>query len=230
MTSIIFPILIFFGVVYALTFVYMKHRKKQANTDLNIDYVAEEQNIPTYIEQMLQKELSFLRKETDLPKVDALTYARPVYTTEDALKDNAKNVLKGMATLGTVKFTTVITQKYLILSDYDLHLIDVDAEGDVSDHFVFDASRLKEASLSEYTGDREIEEIKKLSGNDIKSYLLSLPTDDKPIELIIFNTLIDMNSQAIFSTKSLIDKVKISRIIGKDFIQKLGERFDNLRV
>lgn len=41
-----------------------------------------------------------------------------------------KNKLKGMATLGTVRFRSVHTPKYLVLSGDTLHLFDTDTDGD----------------------------------------------------------------------------------------------------
>ena len=49
-------------------------------------------------------------------KIDAFNYASTEYGVGSALKDGVKDKLKGMATLGTVRFNTVQTPKYLVLS------------------------------------------------------------------------------------------------------------------
>ena len=48
-------------------------------------------------------------------KIDAFNYASNVYGVASALKDGMKDKLKGMATLGTVRFNTVQTPNYLSL-------------------------------------------------------------------------------------------------------------------
>ena len=60
------------------------------------------------------------------------------------LKDGVKDKLKGMATLGAVRFTTVQTPKYLVLSGKNLHLFDTDTDGEIDRHFIFDAARLED--------------------------------------------------------------------------------------
>ena len=61
------------------------------------------------------------------------------YGVGSALKDGVKDKLKGMATLGTVRFNTVQTPKYLVLSGNSLHLFDTDTEGEIDRH-LFDAA------------------------------------------------------------------------------------------
>ena len=69
-------------------------------------------------------------------KIDAFNYASNEYGVASALKDGMKDKLKGMATLGTVRFNTVQTPKYLVLSGDNLHLFDTATDGEIDNHFV----------------------------------------------------------------------------------------------
>lgn len=69
------------------------------------------------------------------------------YGVASALKDGMKDKLKGMATLGTVRFNTVQTPKYLVLSGDNLHLFDTDTDGEIDNHFVFNQARLENSRL-----------------------------------------------------------------------------------
>ena len=90
-----------------------------------------------------------------------------------------------MATLGTVRFNTVQTPKYLVLSGNSLHLFDTDTEGEIDRHLVFNQSRLENSRLTEIPMEGQVKAQAQARGNNVKAYKLSLQTDDKPIELII---------------------------------------------
>src|SRR4029079_13911890 len=81
--------------------------------------------------------------------IDAFNYASVEYSSKSAIKDGLKDGLKGLATLGSVRFTTVQTVKYLVLSGADLHLLDTDVDGVISNHIIFNADRLERSSIQE---------------------------------------------------------------------------------
>ena len=80
--------------------------------------------------------------------IDAFNYANTEHNMVDALKDGVKDKLKGMATLGTVRFTTVATPKYLVLSGDKLHLFDTDTDGEIDKHLIFEPTQLKNSRLA----------------------------------------------------------------------------------
>ncbi|MFR4936143.1 MAG: hypothetical protein ACLUDY_10750 [Bacteroides xylanisolvens] len=81
--------------------------------------------------------IAFPPRRNEAEKIDAFNYASTEYGVGSALKDGVKDKLKGMATLGTVRFNTVQTPKYLVLSENSLHLFDTDTEGEIDRHLVF---------------------------------------------------------------------------------------------
>lgn len=98
-----------------------------------------------------------------------------------------KDKLKGMATLGTVRFNTVQTPKYLVLSGDNLHLFDTDTDGEIDNHFVFNQARLENSRLIAIPMEGQVQAQAQARGNNVKAYKLSLQTDEKPVELIIYS-------------------------------------------
>ena len=108
---------IIFIVLYAGYWYYVKNKNsQQAQVVNNTDFKAEFANAERYKNSVLTSELPFLQEEMKQEKIDAFNYASTEYGVGSALKDGVKDKLKGMATLGTVRFNTVQTPKYLVLS------------------------------------------------------------------------------------------------------------------
>ena len=64
-------------------------------------------------------------------------------------------------------------------------------------------------------------------GNNVKAYKLSLQTDEKPVELIIYSCLIFTNIPEIpTDSQETIQDI----IIGNDFLKQLGDKYPNLKV
>lgn len=220
-------IAIYGGIFY---FMHLK-KKKQKEMFLNTDFKAEMNNATTYKNNFLNSELAFIPKQMEGKSIDAFNYANINYTTKDSIKDGLKDSLKGMATLGTVKFHTVQTPKYLILSGADLHLLDTDTEGEISNHLVFDAARLQASSIAEIPLEGMIKAFAKQKGDNVKAYRISLATDGSPIELIMFSALLFTYANTGVSAFSLnVQKNLEEIIIANDFLKKLGNQYPNLKV
>lgn len=232
MSSSVIFIIVFMIVIYGGIFYFMQlKKKKQKEMFQNTDFNAEMRNVLTYKNKFLDSELSFLLKQMEGKPIDAFNYANMNYSTKDSIKDGIKDSLKGMATLGTVKFHTVQTPKYLILSGADLHLLDTDTDGEISNHLVFDAARLQASLISEVPLEGVIKAFAKQKGDNVKAYRISLATDGSPIELIMFSALLftyaNTNASAFsFNIQKNIEEI----IIANDFLKKLGERYPNLKV
>lgn len=123
---------------------YIKSKvSQQVQAVDSTDFKAEFANAAQYKNQFLTSELPFLKKAMEQSPIDAFNYANIEHNMVDALKDGVKDKLKGMATLGTVRFTTVATPKYLVLSGDKLHLFDTDTDGEIDKHLIFEPSQLK---------------------------------------------------------------------------------------
>lgn len=217
-----------FVVLYLGYYLYMRSKRKQeAEVISNTDFKHEMASANLYRDQLLKSELSYLQKEMGAEPIDAFNYANTEYTAKDAVKDGVKDQLKGMATLGTVKFRTVQTPKYLVLSGDVLHLFDTDTDGEIDTHLVFKQERLQNAILQELPLEGQVKAFAAAKGSNVKAYKLSLPTDDKPVELLIFSCLIFTNiPDQSFNPKRTMQQI----VVANDFLRQLGDKYANLKV
>ena len=58
-----------------------------------------------------------------------------------------KNYLRGLLTLGMVKFRTVYVATPLFLAEDGLHVIELDKDNEVKNHYLFDNDRLANAKI-----------------------------------------------------------------------------------
>lgn len=163
---------------------------QQVQTVESTDFKAEFANATQYKNQFLTSELPFLKKAMGQNPIDAFNYANTEHNMVDTLKEGMKDKLKGMATLGTVRFTTVTTPKYLVLSGDKLHLFDTDTDGEIDKHLIFEPSQLKNSRLTIYPLEGQTKAQAQARGKNVKAYKLSLQTDGKAIELILYSCLI----------------------------------------
>ena len=203
----------------------MKNKNsKQAQVVNNTDFKAEFANAEQYKKLCLNSDLSFLKEAMGEEKIDAFNYASNEYGVASALKDGMKDKLKGMATLGTVRFNTVQTPKYLVLSGDNLHLFDTDTDGEIDNHFVFNQARLENSRLIAIPMEGQVQAQAQARGNNVKAYKLSLQTDEKPVELTIYSCLIFTNIPEIpTDLQETIQDI----IIGNDFLKQLGDKYPN---
>ena len=213
---------------YGGYYYYTRRRNAQQAEKVNAtDFKAEFVNAARYRDKYLHKELSFLQEAMGQEKIDGFNYASLEYNTTDVVKDAVKDKLKGMATLGTVKFNTVHTAKYVILSGDDLHLLDADTDGDIEQHFVFNRDRLEKATLTEYPLEGQVKAQAQARGNNVRAYKLTLPTDNKLVNLIIYSCLIFTNIPEIpVNPQETIQDI----VVANDFLKQLGEKYPNLKV
>lgn len=222
-----FMVLFYGGVMY---FMYAK-KQKMKQTLQSTDFKSEFQRAETYKSNFLNGEYSYLKAQMNGKPIDAFNFANLEYSGAAAIKDGMKDSLKSMATLGTVRYHTVQTPKYLILSNDELHLLDTDTDGDISNHLVFDSQRLSQSSLIEIPQQGTTKAFAKQKGDDVKAYKISLATDDKPIELVLFSALIFTHVNTASNLLSMdMQKVVQENVVANDFLKKLGDKYPNLKV
>lgn len=232
MSPIFITILLLMVGIYAAIFIFFKQKKKKLKDSfLATDFSQEVIQADNYKNKLLHQDLRFINEQMDHQPIDALIYANPSYSNKDQTKDMLKDSLKGMATLGTVRFTTVQTPKYLILSGKELHLLDTDTNGDISNHFVFDENRLQDATIQSLPLKGMNKSYANFSGVDLLSYSINLPADEGNIILEIHNTLLFTSSinQGNFLTNNT-RKTMEDYIIANQFLYKLGKLYPNLQV
>ncbi|MBL1409508.1 hypothetical protein [Sphingobacterium faecale] len=220
-------VLIYGGIMY---FTYAKKRKLKEAMQ-NIDSKSELQKAETYRDNFLSSEYSYLKKQMNGLSIDAFNFANLDYSNKSAIKDGLKDSLRSAATLGTVRYQTVQTPKYLLLSGDDLHLLDTDTEGDISNHLIFNSERLTQATLEEIPQKGTMQAFAKQKGDNVKAYRISLPTDGSSIELVLFSALVFTYATTTTSMFSMnTQKLIQENVIANDFLLKLGEKYPNMKV
>lgn len=225
----LYYILFFGGVALYLGYMfYMKSKNARlADTVDKTDFKSESAHAERYKQEYLNEGLSSLVKALGQEPVDAFNYASFEYNMGNALKDGLKDRLKGMATLGTVKFHTVNTPKYLVLSGDTLHLLDTDTDGDIDGHLVFTRERLEQSSIAEYPLEGQAKAQAESRSRNVRAWKLTLRTDDKPLELIIYSSLIFTNIPEIATDpQQTIEEI----VIATDFLKRLGDCYPHLKV
>lgn len=219
---------VIFIALYLVYWFYIKNKNSQVTQVVNsTDFKAEFSNAERYKNSFITTDLSFLQEAMGEEKIDAFNYASMEYGVASALKDGMKDKLKGMATLGTVRFNTVHTPKYLILSGGNLHFLDTDTDGEIDQHFVFTPSQLENSKLIEIPMEGQVKAQAQARGNNVKAYKLSLKTDDKPIEFIIYSCLIFTNIPEIpTNPQETVQDI----VVASDFLKQLGDKYPNLKV
>lgn len=215
-------------ILYLGYWFYVKSKNSQQTQVVDrTDFKVEFANASQYKSQYLTSGFSFLKKAMGQNPVDAFNYANAERNMTNVLKDGMKDKLKGMATLGTVRFSTVVTPKYLVLSGDTLHLFDTDTDGEIDRHLVFEPARLETARLTAYPLEGQIKAQAQARGKNVKAYKLSLPTDEKTIELILYSCLIFTDIPEIpTDAKETVKDI----VIANDFLKQLGDRYPNLKV
>lgn len=207
---------------------YMKSRTaQQAEAVDNADFNIEFKKAGEYRREILDTELLFMKKAMGNDPIDAFNYANVETSVGGAILTGMKDKLKGMATLGTVKFTTVHTPKYLVLSGENLHILDTNTEGEIDNHYVFDRASLEKSRLEEYPLQGQEKAQAEARGKKVRAYKIILATEDKPVELIIYSCLIftelpDMSTDPRSTVKHVV--------IANDFLKQLGDLYPNMKV
>ena len=99
--------------------------------------------------------------------------------------------------------------------------------GEIDNHFVFNQARLENSRLIAIPMEGQVQAQAQARGNNVKAYKLSLQTDEKPVELIIYSCLIFTNIPEIpTDSQETIQDI----IIGNDFLKQLGDKYPNLKV
>lgn len=214
--------------LYMGYFFYVRQKNAQGAAVVNrTDFKAELAKAEAYRKQFLESDGLFLKKLMKPEEIDAVNYANLEYSLAASMKDDLKNRLKGMATLGTVRFRSVHTAKYLVLSGESLHLFDTNTDGKIDTHLTFTPEQLRQASLTTYPLGGQEKAQAEARGNNVRAYKLTLPTGDKPLVLIIYSCLIFTHIPGV--PESPEEAVR-DIVVANEFLQRLGERYPNLKV
>ena len=143
--------------------------------------------------------------------------------TKEHMKNGAKNYLYSLLTLGTVKFRTVYVATPLFLAEDGLHVIELDKDNEVKNHYLFDNDRLANAKIFP----KDDQAASKQLGENAAFFTLSIPSESGTRELELCTEFYP--TQEIYSLYPFNKKL-MAAATGRHFLKKLGEHFSNLQV
>ena len=143
--------------------------------------------------------------------------------TKEHMKNGAKNYLYSLLTLGTVKFRTVYVATPLFLAEDGLHVIELDKDNEVKNHYLFDNDRLANAKIFP----KDDPTARKQLNENASFFTLSFPSESGTRELELCTEFYP--TQEIYSLYPFNKKL-MAAATGRHFLKKLGEHFSNLQV
>lgn len=228
----IIGIIVFMVAIYIGIFFWWKMKRNQSKAAFDkLDLRQEAANALNYQDELLNRQYAFIKKQMNGTPVEAFTVAKLEYTTKDQAKDIAKDALKSIATLGMVKFQTVQTPKYLVLSGDDLHLLDTDTDGEISKHLIFDKSRLQHSVITEMPVAKSTFAQAQYGNYVLKSYMIALETEGKTANILTYSGIVDTTAAGVANALSNNADMQVKQfVVGNYFLKKLGEKAPNLKV
>ena len=143
--------------------------------------------------------------------------------TKEHMKNGAKNYLYSLLTLGMVKFRTVYVATPLFLAEDGLHVIELDKDDEVKNHYLFDNDRLANAKIFP----KDDPTARKQLNENASFFTLSFPSDSGTRELELCTEFYPTQNKYSLYT---FNKKLIAAATGRHFLKKLGECFSNLQV
>ena len=143
--------------------------------------------------------------------------------TKEHMKNGVKDYLRGLLTLGMVKFRTVYVATPLFLAEDGLHVFELDKYNEVENHYLFDNDRLANAKI--FPKDNQAG--RKQLGENAAFFTLSIPSESGTRELELCTEFYPTQEKYMLYP---FNKKLIAAATGRHFLKKLGECFSNLQV
>lgn len=122
-----------------------------------------------------------------------------------------------------VKFRTVYVATPLFLAEDGLHVIELDKDNEVKNHYFFDNDRLANAKIFP----KDDPTARKQLNENASFFTLSFPSESGTRELELCTEFYP--TQEIYSLYPFNKKL-MAAATGRHFLKKLGEHFSNLQV
>lgn len=206
---------------------YMMNKNKKHFNSLDLDN--ERDSSDQYQKELLEKEYSYIKRWMKNAPIDAFTSASIIYSGLDKAKDVGKDLLKSAMTLGTIKFKTVETPSFVVLSDGKMHYFSTDVDGDLSEHLIFNSERLSNATVTlEATKANENATSKAKEIMGVK-YLFTFDIEGQKSTIVVHDTLsfnTDVTSMFGNSYSKILTK---NQVVGEQFYSKISSLYPNLK-
>lgn len=225
MSSIIISVIVL-SIGFIMMFYMMNKNKKHVNSQ---DLEKERINSEQYQKELLDKEYSYIKRWMKNASIDAFTSASIPYTGLDRAKDVGKDLLKSAMTLGTVKFNTVETPSFVVLSEGKMHYFSTDVEGDLKEHLIFNSERLNNATVvleATKATENATSKAKEIMGS---KYLFTFDIEGQKTTIAVHDTLtFNADITSMFGSKYSNTLTK-NQVVGEQFYAKISSLYPNLK-
>ena len=220
-TTQIIIIAVFIVVAFSFSFLYSKFFSAKGtieDLDNRIKNTSEQE-----IKEFYTSEMGDYIKHLNGKKLIAVSCLFHAPDTKEHMKNGVKNYLYSLLTLGMVKFRTVYVATPLFLAEDGLHVIELDKDNEVKNHYLFDNDRLANAKIFP----KDDQAASKQLGENAAFFTLSIPSESGTRELELCTEFYP--TQEKYSLYPFNKKL-IAAATGRHFLKKLGECFSNLQV
>lgn len=211
---------------FLMMFYVMNKNKKHVN---NQDLEKERENSNQYQKELLEKEYPYIKRWMKNASIEAFTSASIPYTSMDRAKDIGKDVLQSAMTLGTVKFKTVETPSFVVLSEGKMHYFSTDVEGDLKEHLIFNAERLNQAIVTldaKKSSENATSKAKEIMGN---KYLFTFDIEGQKSTIAVHDTLtFNADITSMFGS-NYSNRLTKNQVVGEQFYTKISSLYPNLK-
>ena len=221
-TTQIIIIAVFIVVAFSFSFLYSKFFSAKGYTKEDLDNRIKNTS-EQEIREFYTSEMGEYIKHLNGKKPIAASCLFHAPDTKEHMKNGVKDYLRGLLTLGMVKFRTVYVATPLFLAEDGLHVIELDKDDEVTNHYLFDNDRLANAKIFP----KDDQAASKQLGENAAFFTLSIPSETGTRELELCTEFYP--TQEIYSLYPFNKKL-MAAATGRHFLKKLGEHFSNLQV
>ena len=221
-TTQIIIIAVFIVVAFSFSFLYSKFFSAKGYTKEDLDNRIKNTS-EQEIREFYTSEMGDYIKHLNGKKPIAASCLFHAPDTKEHMKNGVKDYLRGLLTLGMVKFRTVYVATPLFLAEDGLHVIELDKDDEVKNHYLFDNDRLANAKIFP----KDDQAARKQLGENAAFFTLSIPSESGTRELELCTEFYP--TQEIYSLYPFNKKL-MAAATGRHFLKKLGEHFSNLQV
>ena len=221
-TTQIIIIAVFIVVAFSFSFLYSKFFSTKGYTKEDLDNRIKNTS-EQEIKEFYTSEMGDYIKHLNGKKPIAASCLFHAPDTKEHMKNGVKDYLRGLLTLGMVKFRTVYVATPLFLAEDGLHVIELDKDDEVKNHYLFDNDRLANAKIFP----KDDQAASKQLGENAAFFTLSIPSESGTRELELCTEFYP--TQEKYSLYPFNKKL-MAAATGRHFLKKLGEHFSNLQV
>ena len=221
-TTQIIIIAVFIVVAFSFSFLHSKFFSAKGYTKEDLDNRIKNTS-EQEIREFYTSEMGEYIKHLNGKKPIAASCLFHAPDTKEHMKNGVKDYLRGLLTLGMVKFRTVYVATPLFLAEDGLHVIELDKDDEVKNHYLFDNDRLANAKIFP----KDDPAARKQLGENAAFFTLSIPSESGTRELELCTEFYP--TQEIYSLYPFNKKL-MAAATGRHFLKKLGEHFSNLQV